>query len=253
MEISRNAKALVLSRQDYREYDSLVLFYTLEYGRLALVARGTKKLKSKLSGHLEPFSLVDLMIVPGKGIDYAAGAITTENFSHLKQDLNSLYYAGQAVSWLKRLLEDAEPDEEIFSLIFNYFNLLDEHSSRSSLSQLEGELIFSFFIFKLLAVSGYQPQTSTCLSCQQALRPGNNYFNLKNGGLVCGSCYEKQATNGQKDYQSGQEFLTISDNCVKLLRLIFSKEFSSINNLILNKKVIKELSILTKGFLNFRT
>lgn len=258
MELSRNTKALVLSRQDYREHDSLVLFYTLEYGRLSLVARGTKKPKSKLTGHLEPLSLADLMIVPGRGFDYAAGAIVREAFPSLKGDLNALYYAGQGIIFLKRFIEEAEPDKDIFWLIYNYFSLLAQYAgikkdAEAGLQKLDGELILAFFILKFLAISGYQAQSEFCLSCRQLLKSGNNYFNLQNGGIICDACFEQQKLAGREPKpQVSREFLMISDNCVKLLRIIREKELTSVTKFRLDKKLIKELSALAKGFLDFR-
>jgi len=245
MEASRKTQAIVLSRQDYRENDSLVGFYTLDYGKMYLIARGSKKLKSKLAGHLEPFNFVDLMIISGKSRDYVGSAILREPFLTLKNDLNSLYYAGQGVNWLNRLSEEGEPDQEIFSLIIGYLNFFNNKLNQA-LSQDEGELLFSFFIFKVLSKLGYKPQLQTCLNCEKKLRPGKNYFNLKNGGIICAPCFN------QEKNQEKLELLTVSDNCVKLIRLIIDDDLPGISKLKIDKKIIKEASYLTKGFLNYR-
>jgi DNA repair protein RecO (recombination protein O) len=153
MEDSKKTLAIVLNRQDYREYDSLVSFYTLEFGKLTLMARGTKRLKSKLAGHLEPISVVDLMIIPGKGRDYAAGAISQEVFSGIKADLNKLYYAGLGLRWFRRLTSENEPDKTLFFLVFEYLNILDKYHLDDVSDELpkdDGELLFSFFAFKFM-------------------------------------------------------------------------------------------------------
>jgi len=245
MEASRKTQAIVLSHQDYRENDSLVGFYTLDYGKLSLIVRGSKKLQSKLAGHLEPFNFVDLMIISGKSRDYVGSAILREPFLTLKDDLNSLYYAGQGLSWLNRLSEEGEADQEIFSLLLGYLNFFNNKSNQA-LSQDEGEILFSFFMFKVLSKLGYKPQLQTCLNCEKKLEPGKNYFNLKNGGIICETCF-KQVNEEEKI-----ELLTISNNCVKLLRLLVDEETASIPNLKIDKKLIKEISILTNGFLNYR-
>lgn len=245
MEESKKTLAIVLNRQDYREHDSLVSFYTLDYGKLILIARGTKKLKSKLAGHLEPLNLVDLMIIPGKGRDYAAGAINQEIFSGIKEDLNKLYYAGLALRWFRRLISENESDQPLFYLLLNYLRTLDKYVCEE-FSKEDGELLFSFFVFKFLSEIGYKPATENCLACQQKIIPGKNYFNLQNGGLICESCF--LAKKGGEE----RELLTISDNCVKLLRFMLGNKLDLSQKLRIDKKLIKELSTLTKGFLDFR-
>ncbi len=245
MESSRNTKAIVLSRQDYRESDSLAVFYSLDYGKLALIARGAKKAGSKLAGHIEPFSLVDLMVITGKGRDYVGGVIAREQYQNLKKDLNALYYAGLGISWLRRMTEEGEAEPELFYLVCSYLDLLNDRQAEP-LSKEAGDLLFAFFAFQLLAIIGYRPQTGNCLECHLPAKPGKNYFDLKSGGLVCADCFIKSP-------RLNQEFLTVSDNCVKLLRLILDNKLAVSKKIKIDKKSAKEIANLAKDFLNFRS
>ena len=49
MDETYNFEAIVLNRYAFRESDSRVILYSREKGKLELVARGTKKIKSKIS------------------------------------------------------------------------------------------------------------------------------------------------------------------------------------------------------------
>jgi len=129
--------------------------------------------------------------------------------------------------------------------LLGYLNFLNNKLNQP-LGQEEGELLFAFFSFKILTKLGYEPQLKTCLDCQKKLAPGKNYFNLKNGGLVCASCFSKVKS------QDKQELLTISDNCVKVLRLILAEDFKNLQKIKIDQKLINEISNLTKGFLNYR-
>ncbi len=246
MEESRKTLAIVLNRQDYREYDSLVSLYTLDYGKLTLMAKGTKRPKSKLAGHLEPISLIDLMIIPGKGRDYAGGAINREVFHNLKADLNRLYYAGASFRLFKRLISENEADESLFYLLLNYLHLLDSFAG-AELAKEDGELLFVFFAFKFFMETGYKPQINNCSICGNKIIPGKNYFNLHLGGLICESCFL------QKKGGETRELLTISDNCIKLLRFILENNLDLSKKLKIDKKLIKEISALVKGFTEFRS
>ncbi len=248
MDESKHSQAIILNRSDYRESDSLITCYTRNFGKLSLVARGTKKIKSKLAGHLEPISLADILVIKGKGFDYVGSALTAEAFLNIKDNLNKIYYAGRALGWLNRLVKEGQADERLFLLLGRWLEVLDNYPAEEFTKE-NGELFFIFFALKLMAELGYKPEMYHCLNCQENIKPGKNYFNLKNGGIICENCLEKERREREI---ASNELLTISDNCIKLMRFIMDNRLDAAKKLKLDKKIIKELSTLTVNFLNFR-
>jgi len=249
MDETRHSQAIVLNRSDYRESDSLITCYTRNFGKLTLVARGTKKIKSKLAGHLEPISLVDILVIKGKRFDYVGSALMADAYLGIKDNLNKIYYAGRGIGWFNKLVKDGEKDERLFFLLGRWLEVLNNYPS-DDFTKESGELFFIFFALKLMAELGYQPEMYNCLNCHGKIKPGKNYFNLKNGGIICENCLAKERLEQEI---SSNELLTISDNCIKLMRFIIDNQLDSAKKLRLDKRVIKELSILTLNFLNFRS
>lgn len=248
MDDTKHSQAIILNRSDYRESDSLITCYTRNFGKLSLVARGTKKIKSKLAGHLEPISLADILVVKGKGFDYVGSALGTDAFLGIKDNLNKIYYAGRSIGWFNRLVKEEQVDERLFLLLSYWLEVLDNYPP-AEFTKENGELFFIFFALKLMAELGYKPEMHQCLNCHEKIKPGKNYFNLKNGGIICDNCLEKER---QTQEISSNELLTISDNCIKLMRFIMDNRLDVAKKLKLDKKVNKELSVLTINFLNFR-
>jgi len=245
MERSRNTAALILKRAPYREDDLLVTVYTPDQGKLNLVARGAQKLQSKLAGHLEPLTLADIMIIPGKGFDYIASAISREIYAGIRGDLNKLYYAGQALQIFNRRVGNDQPDAHLFFLLGGWLETLTD---LSDFSPERGELLLMFFVWQFLAELGYKPEMYKCLACGQAVQPGQNYFDLLKGGVICLACFrEEQRSPGF----ISTNLLTISDNCVKMIRFILENKFRVVEKIKLDKKSIKELSTIGHDFLNF--
>ena len=127
---------IVLSRRDFREADQIISCYTKAKGKVELLARGVKKITSKNSAHLEPFSLVDIEIAPGKGIGHLTKVQPINYFSSIRNDLQKSLSAGYVVSLLDKILHVGEKDERIFELLFGWL----EH------------LNFQFSIFNCLTV-----------------------------------------------------------------------------------------------------
>jgi DNA repair protein RecO (recombination protein O) len=245
MEGSKNTSALILNRQPYREYDSLVTVYTLDYGKLLLIARGTKKLQSKLAGHLEPLTLADIMIISGKGRDYVGAALGREIYSDIRGDLNKLYYAGQAVKIFNRLVRDNQADQSLFFLLTDWLEVLNVFLS---LAKESGELLLASFSFQFLTELGYQPEIKKCLDCGSEIEPGKNYFHLLKGGVICASCQEKEKSEGDL---TNSHLLAVSDNCLKIIRFILSNKFERIVKVKIDKKLAKELSTLADKFIQY--
>ena len=116
MEETYNTIGIVTKNEPWREYDSKVKIYTLDRGLLEMVARGTKKIKSKLAGHLEPATLVNLMVVRGRQWPYVGFATNENSYINLKEDLASLTIVGKIFKAVNGLIKAEESDERIFYL-----------------------------------------------------------------------------------------------------------------------------------------
>ncbi len=263
MSETKNTSALIINRRDYREQDSLVTAYSRSFGKINLIARGTQKPQSKLAAHIEPLILVDLMIVSGKGYDYIGSAIMRQAYTSIRENLNKLYYAGQALNIFQRLVRDHQADEGLFFLLTNWLEVLDAFSDATNFSQESGKLLLSFFILRLLQELGYQPEVSNCLICQQAIHSGKNYFDFQGGGVICEDCYlqkllnishlnvNQQDTGSQYISEEKVNLLTISYNCIRIIRYLNDAQSASLVKLKINKKLIKELSFLVNKFMEF--
>ncbi|MGC8781903.1 MAG: DNA repair protein RecO, partial [Anaerolineae bacterium] len=58
--------AIVLKRRDQGEADRLLTVLTRDRGKLSLLAKGVRRQASRKAGHIEPFTLVDLLVVKGR-------------------------------------------------------------------------------------------------------------------------------------------------------------------------------------------
>lgn len=142
-------QCIILSRRDFREFDQIISLYTKEKGKIKALARGVKKITSKNSAHLEPFSLVEAEIVPGKEIDHLTKVVPENIFANIRQDLQKSLSVGYVVSLLDKILHEGEKDERIFNLTVNWLEYLGLQTSDFRLQLLDG------FVVKLLNCLGF--------------------------------------------------------------------------------------------------
>lgn len=240
---SKLSEAIIIRRNDWRENDSRVVLYTKNFGKISLVARGVKKLRSKIAGHIEPISLVDIMVLPGRAYDYLGSAISRQAYLNIKNDLNALYFAGAALSLFDAQVKEEEPDADLYDFLKYWLELVNE-KCQSEILKDQGELLYNYFAIKLFTILGYKPQLYHCVDCHKKIEAGGNYFNLRLGGLICPDCLSVSQTKYLPN-----EVVSVSDNCIKLLRLF--SEPGLYQGIQVKPELIKELSGLIRSFIIF--
>ena len=135
-------QAIVLSRRDFRESDQIISLYTLEKGKQEVLARGVKKITSKNSAHLEPFSFVEVEIVPGKEIDHLITVQPINYFSDIRKDLQKSLASAYIVNLTDRLVHSGEQDERIFELLKFWLEYI-------SLNQFKSMLVDGYIVILL--------------------------------------------------------------------------------------------------------
>jgi DNA repair protein RecO (recombination protein O) len=221
MEDTYRIKAIVLNRERYRENDLTVTVYSRDYGKLQLIARGAKKFRSKIAAHIEPFCLIEGMVVRGKHRDYLGSAISSRCFIHLKADLDKIKLASEAAAAIRIMTKDNLPDDQIFDLLLSYLILLDNPRKKAKLWLKDA------FEFKMLSALGFGSDLSDCGVCKKPLIAGNSILAANMGQVCHPSCLV-------------QDGLTISDNCIKLLRIVIFEPFVKIQKLALSAELSDE-------------
>ena len=121
-------EGLVLKNKPYKENDMLVWIYTKTYGKMALIARGVKKMKSKNAPACQTISLGEYLFVPRKGLSTLIKGSVIDYFVHIKEDIELEAYASYFIEYVYKYVLDNDPDEECYNnLPVSYTHLLVVH------------------------------------------------------------------------------------------------------------------------------
>jgi DNA repair protein RecO (recombination protein O) len=174
-------EAVVLRSIRYGEADRILHLYTPHRGRLAAIAKGARRTKSRFGGRLEPFFRLRLVLHEGKSdLLTVTSAETVAAYPALRADAAALDSAARACDAVARLFDTTEPNPGVFHLLCNELTLLDASPPQAThANQLA-------FRLKLLLAAGFAPQLSACVSC--GAREGLRGFSAAGGGVVCAAC-----------------------------------------------------------------
>ena len=165
--------AFILHGRDFQNTSRLLDVFTLDYGRVTLVAKGVRTSRSKLQGVLEPFSPL-IISWSGKGdVQTLTGAESVKNsINLLGKQVMSAYYINEL---LQRLMTVHDPHSELFSI---YKETLE------NFSHTEEELVLRKFEKQLLAEIGYGLNLETDAENGASLIKGElYYYDLERGPI----------------------------------------------------------------------
>lgn len=138
-------RAIVLRRTNYGESDRILNLITPE-GKVAVLARGVRKSKSRLAGGIELFSVADVVIHQGRStLSTLTSAKMLSFYSNLLADVSKLELAGTLLKRLDRASEQV-PSPEHFTILQQSLEALNDDYSN--------ELVFAWFALNLARSNG---------------------------------------------------------------------------------------------------
>ena len=183
---SYRSEAVVLERHDFGEADRVLVLFTRQRGKLRAVAKGVRRTTSRLAGHLELFTHVELQLARGRELDLITQAETRNPFRALREDLGRTSHAYHVAELADALTEDQAEQPELFELLIQTFAALE--------STPDPRLTVDHYQVKLLGIAGFRPSLSYCLLCREELQPGANFFSPFLGGALCPRCGRGEAS-----------------------------------------------------------
>ena len=154
---SYRTTAIVLGRTNFGEADRILNILTQDHGKLRVVARGVRKIKSRVAGHVEPFSRVELMLAQGKKMDVVTSARLLSYPHGLADDYGRLACAFTLAQMLDRLTPEGHAQPELFDLLNKVLEQL-RHPGPVELTEIYAKL-------RTLAILGYRPELGQCVVC----------------------------------------------------------------------------------------
>jgi DNA repair protein RecO (recombination protein O) len=219
-------EGIVIKKIKLGEADRILTIFTSDYGKIEAVAKGVRRPRSKMAGHLELLTYSKLRLTRGRNLDTVIGTQTIDSLMALKNDLWLTTYGLYVSELINQFTADHVPNPSLFKLFLETLSRLGEANN--------SELTLRYFELHLFDNSGYRPQLQECVSCRAELKPEVNAFCSSSGGILCPAC----------KFEHPDSF-PISIDALKVLRLFQKSTFEVVQRL----KASSELSQELKGVL----
>lgn len=119
---------IVIRCKDYSETSQLVWMFTKDFGKLKVIAKGSRASIKKFKGKLDLFNLCEVVFYknPRRELHTLSECDVLESFSKIRLDLNRLATATYFAELLDASVGLEDPSREVYSLVLDIFKWLAE-------------------------------------------------------------------------------------------------------------------------------
>lgn len=214
------------------EADRILTFYTLEYGKVQAIAKGVRKMRSRKAGHLEPFSRVELMLAKGRNLDVISQAEAQDTYENLRADLKLIAYAAYVVELLDRFTYEEGEQRQLYNLLVDTLSRLDDGAP--------AQTVVHYYEVQLMDLLGFKPQLQVCAACGEKIKPEDQFFSAKLGGVLCPNSLSADPSAWK-----------VSLAALKYMRHLQRSSWGKLKTLVIPQEIEPELASLLERYLTY--
>lgn len=179
----QKTEAVILKTINHGDTSKIATLYSREYGRLKIIAKGVRNLKSRYVGLLAPVQYVRIEFYekPTSELQLFKSGEIVQSYYTLFKDFDRLAFAQVAMEFIERTAEKSEPHPELFDLVVWVLNALNDEKSSPVKS-------YWYFHLRSLSELGFRPNVFQCQRCKTSLEGTGAVYHKPDGVLYCGNC-----------------------------------------------------------------
>ncbi len=148
-------EGFVLRSIPFKESSRLITLYSLELGRITVIAHGSQSKKSRFGAAVQPLSHVQAVIYtrPMRSIQILSDCSHVQRYPVILDDLGRLTIGQRICEYVQALTEDGQRSPEIYHLLVKVFDALNS-------PDINGVIIQLYFQLQLTTLLGFAPAFS---------------------------------------------------------------------------------------------
>jgi DNA repair protein RecO (recombination protein O) len=174
------AHGIVLKRIPVGETDKIVTLFTRENGKLNAIAKGARRITSRLVGGSEPLVYSRMLLAVGQNLDVLTQTDVREAFLDVRNDLTKIAYATYLLELTSAALEERQPHPELFDLLLTALHVLARID--------EPDVAARMFELRAMRLLGYEAALDACVVDRAPLTGLRFVFSPARGGMLCSRC-----------------------------------------------------------------
>lgn len=180
-------EGLILKSIPFKDTSNIVKLFTREQGKIAVIAKGARRMKSPFRGYLQPLNYVEIIYYykSTRDIQTLSNVDLIQAFFSNSGNIDDPMRAIAVLELIDKVVLSHEHDADIFSLATD---TLQEMDAQPTLSKP----LFVRFLIQLIDTMGYRLNLSHCAQCKNPLVTA--VFDSDLGHFHCEKCRNPTST-----------------------------------------------------------
>jgi DNA repair protein RecO (recombination protein O) len=206
-----NDLGIIFKIRDFGEADKIVSVLGKRKGRIDAIAKGARRPTSRKTSSIDLMNFGKFSFAEGKNLDILTEVQLEDSFEVIKNN----FKISKHLFYLSELIDSFFPEvsqgEEVFELLSDVLNSLDESNY---------PLLSSTFELKLLDISGFGPNVHSCTLCGDEIITGVKRVPHSGSeiGFICAKHLNKESV----------EISEVPDRIIKILRFLIEEDVDKV-------------------------
>lgn len=160
-------EGIILKRRNLGEADRILTVFSLQKGKISVLAKGVRRITSRRAGNVELLNRVSLYFYQGKGMPVLTEAESLENFQKLKEDLKLSTVAFHIIELVDKLTAENQESRVLYQHLIEVLKRLGKTPRQILIRAFEVKIL------TLMGFANFQLDTSDVSSKLQELEQAN--------------------------------------------------------------------------------
>lgn len=167
-------EAIVLRTVDYRESSLIATLFTRKHGKIAVIARGARRPKSKFAAFLVPGQYLEVVyyMKSSRAVQTLSDASYLKKLGQLRVNMEKMALTLTTLELVAQIIHDNEVNEPVFQFLENMLPWVDQADEIT-------KKLFPYIQIRLAELVGIGLQSENC----EGTITKKGYINIQNGSL----------------------------------------------------------------------
>ena len=225
-------EGVVIRQMPLGEADRILTLCSPDMGKVRAVAKGVRRTKSRLGGHLELLNRASVSVAIGRNLDTISEAYAISTFGDIRGDLKRVSRGLYIAELVDCFSFEGNGNQAMYSLLLAALHRLERGANL--------DMLMRWFEMRLLECSGYMPELVHCVECREWLEPADHLFACESGGALCPNC--RVSSEGA--------LLPLPMNTMKTLRFVQREaSFDKLESLSVTPGILNDMERLMRSYI----
>lgn len=134
-------EGIILKRRDFGEADRILTVFTLQKGKISVLAKGVRRITSRRAGNVELLNRVLMYLYQAKGMPILTEAESLQTFQKIKSDLTLSTYAYHIIELVDRLTAENQENRILYEHLLEILKRLEKRPRQILIRAFEAKIL----------------------------------------------------------------------------------------------------------------